>query len=69
MRDASGAVAWVMQNTVDVTELRRLRRQAGHLPGETDLLQRAREAETASRALQREPDGLRCRIALRLSGD
>ena len=59
VRDASGAVAWVMQNTVDVTELHRLRRQAGHLPGETDLLQRAREAETVSRALQRETAGLR----------
>ena len=59
VRDASGAVAFVMQNTVDVTELHRLRRQAGHLPGETDLLQRAREAESATRALQRETAGLR----------
>ena len=59
LRDASGAVAFVMQNTVDVTELHRLRRQADHRPGETDLLQRAREAETASRTLQRETAGLR----------
>jgi PAS domain S-box-containing protein len=59
VRDASGEIAWVMQNTVDVTELHRLRRQAGPLPGETDLLQRAREAETVSRALQRETAGLR----------
>ncbi len=59
VRDASGEVAFVMQNTVDVTELHRLRQQAGPLPGETDLLQRAREAETASRTLQRETAGLR----------
>jgi len=59
VRDASGAVAFVMQNTVDVTELHRLRRQADHRPGETDLLQRAREAETASSTLQRETAGLR----------
>jgi PAS domain S-box-containing protein len=59
VRDASGEVAWVMQNTVDVTELHQLRQKAGHLPGETDLLQRAREAETATRTLQRETAGLR----------
>lgn len=59
LRDASGEVAWVMQNTVDVTELHSLRKRSGHRPGETDLLQRAREAETASRALQRETAGLR----------
>jgi PAS domain S-box-containing protein len=59
LRDAGGAVAWVMQNTVDVTELHRLRERSGPLPGETDLLQRAREAETASRALQRETAGLK----------
>ena len=59
VRDASGAVAWVMQNTVDVTELHQLRQQAGPLPGETDLLQRAREAETTTRSLQRETAGLR----------
>ncbi len=59
LRDASGEVAFVMQNTVDVTELHRLRQQAGPLPGETDLLQRVREAETVSRALERETAGLR----------
>lgn len=59
VRDASGDVAFVMQNTVDVTELHRLRQEVGPLPGETDLLQRAREAETASRTLQRETAGLR----------
>jgi len=59
LRDENGQVAWVMQNTVDVTELHRLRDRSGPLPGETDLLQRAREAETASRALQRETAGLK----------
>ena len=59
VRDVSGDVAFVMQNTVDVTELHRLRQEVGPLPGETDLLQRAREAETASRTLQRETAGLR----------
>ena len=64
LREADGQVAFVVQNTVDVTELHRLREAAGELeqgprPGEADLLQRAREAETTSRGLQREADSLK----------
>ena len=52
--DESGSVAYVVQNTVDVTELAQ-RPPAAALPfrtlsGETELLQRAREAEDAYRS-------------------
>jgi len=53
LRDEAGAVAWVVQNTVDVTDMVRLR-EAASLPfraGATQLLERAREAEHQHRAL------------------
>ncbi|MES2035520.1 MAG: HWE histidine kinase domain-containing protein [Pseudomonadota bacterium] len=62
LRDADGVVRWVVQNTVDVTELQAERTPGGGAlprPGEKDLLQRAREAEIASRGLQRESARLR----------
>lgn len=57
--DASGRVTHVMQNTVDVTDIARLR-QAASQPfssfalGETRLLERAREAEEQHKALLEE---------------
>lgn len=49
--DESGTVIFVLQNTVDITELVRLRETASMpfdaLPGEVELVQRAREAEAA----------------------
>jgi PAS domain S-box-containing protein len=60
-----GRPAYVMQNTVDVTDLQRLKQMAfggarGALePGEVVLLQRTREAEAINEALQQETQGLR----------
>ena len=66
LHDADGRVAYVMQNTVDVTELQRLKAMAygselggGLAAGETELLQRAREVEQANRLLLAETAGLR----------
>lgn len=55
LADSEGNVAYLMQNTVDVTEIVRLR-EAASLPyrsfsGETQLVERAREAEDAHRSL------------------
>jgi len=59
LRDADGEVAFVLQNTVDVTELKARDELTGELSGpETSLLQRAQEAETASRDLQRASERL-----------
>lgn len=63
LRDASGAVAHLVQNTVDVTDIVRLR-QAASLPfrgysGEMQLIERAREAEDAHRTLLAESDEFR----------
>jgi PAS domain S-box-containing protein len=49
IRDESGQVAYVLQNTVDVTELRRLRDAAR--PEGTALIERAQEVEAAHRRL------------------
>jgi two-component sensor histidine kinase len=63
--DAQGRTAFVVQNTVDVTELQRLKEIAYGpssdevAPAERDLLQRAREVERANRLLQEETQGLR----------
>jgi two-component sensor histidine kinase len=62
--DAEGQVGFIMQNTVDVTELQRLKTMAygpGGAPaaGEKDLLQRAQELEAANHILLRETEGLR----------
>ncbi|WP_309085256.1 PAS domain-containing protein [Chelativorans sp.] len=59
--DGEGNVAYVVQNTVDVTELVRLR-QAAHLPfrfGEIKLLERAQEAERQHSALLEEAEDFR----------
>ncbi|MCO6392221.1 PAS domain-containing protein [Aliihoeflea aestuarii] len=55
LTNRDGEVAYLAQNTVDVTEMVRLR-EAASLPyrsfsGETQLVERAREAETAHRSL------------------
>lgn len=55
LTNGSGEVVHLMQNTVDVTEIVRLR-EAASLPfrpmlGETELIERAREAQDAHRAL------------------
>lgn len=51
LRDAGGDVIYVLQNTVDITELVRLRAAASLpfevIPGERELLERVREAEAA----------------------
>jgi PAS domain S-box-containing protein len=63
--DAQGRTAFVVQNTVDVTELQRLKEIAYGpsndevAPAERDLLQRTREVERANRLLQEETQGLR----------
>lgn len=60
-----GDVAFIVQNTVDVTELQQLKQIAygaggrAPAPGETDLFQRAREVEAANEALLQESQGLR----------
>lgn len=55
--DASGAVRFVMQNTVDVTEYARMREVASlpftTLQAETQLIERTREAEAASAEFRR----------------
>jgi PAS domain S-box-containing protein len=63
MTDETGAVAYLVQNTTDVTDIVRIR-QAASLPfsvisGETRLLERAREAEAAHRSLLAESDSFR----------
>jgi PAS domain S-box-containing protein len=52
LRNEAGEVAFLLQNTVDVTEIQRLREVAG--AGATDLLQRAREVDEAHRQLAEE---------------
>jgi two-component sensor histidine kinase len=62
-----GRTAYVMQNTVDITELQRLKEIAygpgsDGLPpaaGEKDILQRAKEVEAANQSLLQESQGLR----------
>jgi PAS domain S-box-containing protein len=61
--DADGRVAFLMQNTVDVTEAARLREAASlpfrSRPAETALIERAREAERAHAALMADSDDFR----------
>jgi PAS domain S-box-containing protein len=62
--DADGRTRFVVQNTVDVTELHQLRTLAygpggEPAPGEKDLLLRAQAAETTNQSLLRETQGLR----------
>jgi len=63
--DADGAVAFIAQNTVDVTELQHLRDLAYGsgvapvLPAEAVLLQRAKEVQRANATLLRESSQLR----------
>jgi two-component sensor histidine kinase len=63
--DADGATRFIIQNTVDVTELQRLKEIAygpggsAIQPGEKDLLLRTLEAEETNRALLEETQGLR----------
>ena len=62
--DANGRTQFIVQNTVDVTELHQLRTLAygpggEPAPGEKDLLLRAQAAETANQSLLRETEGLR----------
>ncbi len=59
-----GEVAFIVQNTVDVTELQQLKTMAfgpggEPAPGEKDLLQRARDVEAANLSLMRETQDLR----------
>lgn len=60
-----GETRYIVQNTVDVSELHQLKQIAygpgrgEPAPGETDLLQRAREVEAANAALLQETQGLR----------
>lgn len=61
--DKEGKVAFILQNTVDVTDMARLRR-ASLLPfhafsGETQLLERTREVEEAHQALLAESEEFR----------
>lgn len=62
LTDGEGKVAYLVQNTVDVTDIVRIR-QAASLPfrlaGETQLIERAREAENAHRALLAESEDFR----------
>lgn len=62
--DAEGRTAFIVQNTVDVTELQQLKQiaygpDATPVPGEKDLLQRAQEVQALNQALTRETHGLR----------
>ncbi|PZQ59502.1 MAG: histidine kinase [Phenylobacterium zucineum] len=62
--DAEGRTQFIVQNTVDVTELQRLKAMAygpggEPAPGEKELLMRAQAAEDANRSLLRETQGLR----------
>lgn len=64
LRGPSGRVEYVVQNTVDVTELQQLKAMAygpggEPAPGEKDLLQRAREVQAANQILLRETQDLR----------
>lgn len=60
-----GGVAFIVQNTVDVTELQTLKELAGGLgpeapaPGETSLLQRVQEVQQANQSLLQETGELR----------
>ena len=61
LTDETGAVAYLIQNTTEVTEIVRLR-EAASLPfrsGATQLLERAREAEQQHRALLAESEEFR----------
>ena len=64
--DGAGRTRFIVQNTVDVTELQRLRQMAygggiseGPAPEEATLLQRTQEVERANRLLQEETRSLR----------
>lgn len=62
--DAEGRTQFIVQNTVDVTELQNLKTLAygpggEPAPGEKDLLMRAREVEATNRLLMRETQDLR----------
>jgi len=62
--DDAGRAVMVVQNTVDVTELQRLKQIAygpggEPAPGETDILQRAQEIQAANRNLMQETQDLR----------
>lgn len=61
--DDEGEVIFVLQNTVDITEIAKLREAASVpfriLPGELELVQRAQEAEAAHRSLQDSSLGFR----------
>lgn len=62
--DSSGRCQFVVQNTVDVTELQRLRTLAygpggEPAPGEKDILQRAQEVQAENQTLLRETQDLR----------
>jgi len=59
-----GRTQFIVQNTVDVTELQRLKQIAygpggEPQPGESDILQRAQEIQAANQSLMRETQGLR----------
>jgi len=62
--DEAGRTRFIVQNTVDVTELQALKEMAYGVaaepaPGETQVLQRAREVQAANAALAEETRGLR----------
>ncbi|WP_296596107.1 PAS domain-containing protein [Phenylobacterium sp.] len=62
--DAQGRTQFVVQNTVDVTELHQLKQMAygpegEPAPGEPDILQRAQEVQATNQSLMRETQGLR----------
>ncbi|CAN5742512.1 hypothetical protein BH11PSE1_BH11PSE1_04880 [soil metagenome] len=60
--DDAGQVAFVVQNTVDVTELQTLKQRAGGeapAPSETSLLQRVQEVQQANLSLLQETTELR----------
>jgi len=62
--DQDGRTRFVVQNTVDVTELQRLKQIAygpggEPAPGESDILQRAQEIQAVNRSLRGETEGLR----------
>ena len=63
LTDAAGRTRFIVQNTVDVTELARLKDMAFGLsepePGEKDILQRVMELEAAHRVLLGETQDLR----------
>jgi PAS domain S-box-containing protein len=64
LRDESGEIAFLLQNTVDVTELQELKRRVSGQPpepqaGETVLLQRAHDLEELNHALHEGMERLR----------